>query len=478
MKNDISPDFKTPHFMAILQQYERAMDEGSRPYFESDDLLLLAEYYATIGKFERGDKVVDYALSLHPDNPDIQTFKCGNLMAQGQYEQAEKLLDLMTDPNDREALLLRAQLMLNKSFPEEAARIFDRLYRQEQTLDTILDIVDVCLDTYSYDLAKEWLDVAYAEAPHHPDVLESLVDYLHSSGNDNQLPPFLNELIDLYPYESRYWKNLAHAYMGMNELEKAHEAVDFALAIHDKDPMAYQIKGAIYLLENDTDHAIGAFKKAEANSNDKSVAWLALMQCYYYLKDYPNCEKYAELALTLPNLNDSEKANAYQKLADCFIKKEELKKAYDHLILSQQLDKENYQLYLTWGELMFRIEKREEALFFLHNGLLLAKNTEFEVEATETAAQICLMGDEWLQALEWFEEVDRKDSEYNQCNYLSMAYCCFQLNRETQAVTYLQKAVSLSPASFDDLLYRQMASTDRKFYQLAESIRRHDGSGQ
>lgn len=477
MKNDISPDFKTPHFKEIRQRFEQAMSEGYRTYFESDDLLLLAEYYATNGRFDQSDTAVDYALSLHPDNPDVQTFKCGNLMAQGKFDQAEQLLDVLSDQNDREVLLLRAQLLLNKNLTEEAVRLFDHLYRQERSLDTMLDIVDVCLDAYQYDLAKEWLDMAYAEAPHHPDVLETMVDYLHSSGNDDYLPPFLNELIDLYPYESRYWKNLAHSYMGMNEPEKAHDAIDFALAINDKDPMAYQIKGGICLMENDTDRAIAAFEKAEAYSNDKSMAWMALMQCYYYLKDYPRCEKYAELTLSLPNLNDSEKASACQKLADCFIKKGELEKAYEQLTLSQQLDKENYQLYLTWGELMFCIGKKEEALVFLHNGLLLAEQTELEVEATETAAQICLSGGEWLQALEWFEVVDRKDSEFNRCNYLPMAYCCFRLDREQQAISYLQKTMAFSPESFDDGLYQQLAGVDRKFYQLAESIRRR-GSGQ
>lgn len=473
MKNNISPDFRTPHFKAILQQYERARQEGgSLPYLESDDLLLLAEYYATQGEYDKGDEVVDHALSLHPDNPDVQTFKCGNLMAQGKLDQAEQLLNLQNDQNDREVLLLRAQLLLNRSQPEGATRCFDQLYRQEQTLDTILDIVDVCLDCYSFDLAKEWIDVAYAEAPHHPDVLEIMVDYLHSSGNDSQLPPFLNELIDLYPYESRYWKNLAHAYMSMNELAKAHDAIDFALTIEEKDPIAHQIKGAIYLLENKAQSAVPEFLKTEEYSTDKAVAWTALMQCYHYLKDYDNCWKYAKLAFTLPSLTDYDKSNVYHKLADCQLKMGNMETAYRYLKTAQELDPENYQVYLTWGELMFRCGQPQAAEIQLYKAVQMCESTDYEIDTLETAAHICLETEQWKTALDLYNKVDELDAESGKNNYLSMAYCCYKLRMAEQTIIYLNNAALDAPDIFDFPAFRQMETVDPEFFRLAEKIRK------
>ncbi|MDD6890975.1 MAG: tetratricopeptide repeat protein, partial [Bacteroidales bacterium] len=107
MRYDISKEFNTPHFKNLLQQYEQSLADGTTPYWGSDDLLLLAEYYVSTGNFSQGDQVIDYAMSLHPDNSEIQLYKCGNLVALNQWEEAEKLLNQQSDPNDREALLLK-----------------------------------------------------------------------------------------------------------------------------------------------------------------------------------------------------------------------------------------------------------------------------------------------------------------------------------------------------------------------------------
>ena len=177
-------------------------------------------------------------------------------------------------------MLLKAQLYIHQSLPEKANQLFDQVYQQEQMIETILDIVDVCLDSYQYDMAKEWIEVAYAEAPHHPDVLESMVDYLYSSGQSTLLPSYLNELIDLYPYNVSYWEKLAQAYLDREEMDKANEAIEFALTIDDKDPLAYHIKGAMFLMMEDIDSAVITFQQMERLSDEKLIPYLALMQCY------------------------------------------------------------------------------------------------------------------------------------------------------------------------------------------------------
>lgn len=473
MRYDISKEFNTPHFKNLLQQYEQSLADGTTPYWGSDDLLLLAEYYVSTGNFSQGDQVIDYAMSLHPDNSEIQLYKCGNLVALNQWEEAEKLLNQQSDPNDREALLLKAQLYIHQSLPEKANQLFDQVYQQEQMIETILDIVDVCLDSYQYDMAKEWIEVAYAEAPHHPDVLESMVDYLYSSGQSTLLPPYLNELIDLYPYNVSYWEKLAQAYLDREEMDKANEAIEFALTIDDKDPLAYHIKGAMFLMMEDIDSAVITFQQMERLSDEKLIPYLALMQCYYSLNDLEKCVEYCQKLLKMADLSDIDKANVYQKLANYYLKMGQPERARDYLSNALQLDESNYQIHLSWAELMFQAGNRHEACIYIQKGLEWAHNSDYETDALEIAAYLFLDAQLWKEALELFIRMEEMDPEYNKNNLPSMALCSYLtagMNETTSQ--YLKRAVEDVPVKLEKILTSRLYDLAPDFYLEVNALLR------
>lgn len=67
MKEDPSSIFNQPDFKETLAKYENMVREGTRTYFDADDLTLIAEYYASKGNPYASDKAIDYALSLYPE---------------------------------------------------------------------------------------------------------------------------------------------------------------------------------------------------------------------------------------------------------------------------------------------------------------------------------------------------------------------------------------------------------------------------
>ena len=71
MNYDMSSYFEDPEFKEALAKYEGMVESHTPAYFEADELIDIAEYYASKGRHKDADKAIDLAIQLHPDNPDF-----------------------------------------------------------------------------------------------------------------------------------------------------------------------------------------------------------------------------------------------------------------------------------------------------------------------------------------------------------------------------------------------------------------------
>lgn len=226
MKDDLSSIFHKPEFKELLAKYADMLDNHTSVYFEADEITLLAEFYASMGNIKASEEVVDYGLSLHPDNLDILIFKCHNLIAKGNTNDAQCILNTITDQNDYEVRLLQAELYLAQKRTQEADALLDQLYQDEKDIDTMLDIAHVYMDDHQKKKAHYWLEKAYSEAPENIGVLEEMASYHFSFGNPEEAVKLYNQLLDEAPYTLDFWHNLIRCYIRMYQSEKAMETID------------------------------------------------------------------------------------------------------------------------------------------------------------------------------------------------------------------------------------------------------------
>ena len=215
MKDDLSSIFHKPEFKELLAKYADMLDNHTSVYFEADEITLLAEFYASMGNIKASEEVVDYGLSLHPDNLDILIFKCHNLIAKGNTNDAQCILNTITDQNDYEVRLLQAELYLAQKRTQEADALLDQLYQDEKDIDTMLDIAHVYMDDHQKKKAHYWLEKAYSEAPENIGVLEEMASYHFSFGNPEEAVKLYNQLLDEAPYTLDFWHNLIRCYIRM-----------------------------------------------------------------------------------------------------------------------------------------------------------------------------------------------------------------------------------------------------------------------
>lgn len=225
MKDDLSSIFHKPEFKELLAKYADMLDNHTSVYFEADEITLLAEFYASMGNIKASEEVVDYGLSLHPDNLDILIFKCHNLIAKGNTNDAQCILNTITDQNDYEVRLLQAELYLAQKRTQEADALLDQLYQDEKDIDTMLDIAHVYMDDHQKKKAHYWLEKAYSEAPENIGVLEEMASYHFSFGNPEEAVKLYNQLLDEAPYTLDFWHNLIRCYIRMYQSEKDRKSV-------------------------------------------------------------------------------------------------------------------------------------------------------------------------------------------------------------------------------------------------------------
>ena len=133
------------------------------PAIEADELIDIAEYYASKGRHKDADKAIDLAIRLHPDNTDALIFRARSLMLLGKKEEAQMVMQLINDPADREFRFLQADLLIEEEHMEGADEILQQLAMDEEyELDTLLDIILNYVDVNEKEYAKKWIDCLFA----------------------------------------------------------------------------------------------------------------------------------------------------------------------------------------------------------------------------------------------------------------------------------------------------------------------------
>ena len=84
------------------------------------------------------------------------------------------------------------------------------------------------------DAAKEWLDRGKSRYTEDEEYMALTADYLASTHQVESAIIYYNKLIDKSPFNPSYWMGLVKCYFVQEQIDKAIEACDFALAADDQ----------------------------------------------------------------------------------------------------------------------------------------------------------------------------------------------------------------------------------------------------
>lgn len=244
-----------------IENYEAAKAEGHKLYMDASQLADMADWYATELRFEEAKEVINYGLQLHPNNSELQVQHAYLFLDINKVDEANRVANQISDQNDRDVKLLKAEIFLNKNRLADAQEILYSIEDKDQ-LETISHIVTLYLDMGFEQIAKEWLDRAERLYADKEEFISLKADYMIAINDLEESIVCFNQLIDLSPFNPSYWGGLAKCYLIEGNTEKCVEACDFALAADEEFGEAYAYKGHCYFYIANNDLCIENYQKA------------------------------------------------------------------------------------------------------------------------------------------------------------------------------------------------------------------------
>lgn len=493
MRDEMSSYFEDPEFKELIEKYEEMVNNHFPRYFEADDLISIAEYYAGTERYEDADKVIDFTLKLHPQNTDAMIFRARSLAMQGKLKEAYTVANQIEDPSDREVKFLKADLLMEENRMEEATEIFKELAEiEDNDLETLLDILQAYTDANQIRYAEKW----FIYLSTHYDLMKCaekeeryrdiLCDYFLIINQPALAIPFLRMTLDERPYSAFHWNNLGKCFLQMENYEEAHEAFDFALAIDETNRETLALKAFCYRQNGNLKEASKYYLRLANASKQKVRPLLALVKVYFEMQDYESAQKYIDILLKHKSqLTNYELAELYCDIAICHAASHQqqkvMEKAYEYISKAIELNDHDPEIRFSAGR-FFLIEAKNncekaakenslnKALAQFDRALIFISKEE-EYDMLFRMASACFDTQNFKHAAQYFELINDKYPEDAKGYYFFLLYCYFYTRQFSLFMHYLAKIKKELPEVYADLGGGVIHIPDERFNELLREMK-------
>lgn len=349
----------------LITNYEEAKAENRQLYLDADQLADIADWYASKRKFKEAQEAITYGLKIHPGNTALLIEQAYLYLDTQKLQKAKKAADSITEDFDSEVKLLKAELLLNEGKLEEAQWQLSTIEDPDE-LETIIDVVFLYLDMGYPDAAKEWLDRGKSRYAKDEEYMALTADYLASTQQVESAIIHYNKLIDKSPFNPSYWMGLVKCYFVQEQIDKAIEACDFALAADDRCGEAYAYKAHCFFYLNNSDDAIENYQKAiELKSIPPELGYMFMGISYGNKEEWQKADEYYNKVIT----RFEEKGNSLSVLLiDTYTSKAfalshlgRYEEAHQLCEKAKEINPNEGLIYLTEGKIYLAEELEDEA---------------------------------------------------------------------------------------------------------------------
>lgn len=406
-----------------------------KSYFEVEEIEDIADSYENEMAIRKALQVVSYGLGLYPGDEALLLRKAQYLLSLDRIEEAGRTLESVTD-RGIEYLLVKGEVELLRGNDREAVAAFLSVIGHDDCqIEDCIDIVDILFD----DNRQELLGALIPDMEEHIDDMTPVYREIALSCEERQdteeVVFWYNKLLDINPYSTDDWAELAKAYVRLQRYEEAIEACDYALAIDDKDENILSYKGFCFLLAGRSQEAAKQFDEFREVTSDKSVAYEYIAQVYINEEKEEVAIEYLQKAIE----ENEHNGNAYYKLAVCYYSMGDNKAAIETLRKALSYNDGDIMSNIFLGELLAQEGRYQEAYDYLSP---FSHAAVFDEAAAVALADTCLKTkryDEVIKLLEQFMVKFPSDPDMYWC----MIVACIYSDRLDDAVGWMQRAEEL-----------------------------------
>lgn len=280
---------------ALIEKYEQMRARGKKIYLDTDEFVLLAQYYAELGDYKEADRIIEEGLRMHPGSPELMLQHAKKLVYLEKYDEAYAYLSHITNDGDIDLPLLKVESLLHMERYDEAAAIIDHVLAGDISEDDfytfITEVGYMYNDIDQFDRAVFFLEKGLKIDRADVDVLSDLAYAYEMKGNFDRAIEYNNQLLDIDPYSFEGWVNLGKLYSINEEYNKAVDAFDFALTINEGDLSALKMKALSLYMNENVEEAIRIFEECLKESPDDESLYDSLLGGYEAMEQYDEMMK-------------------------------------------------------------------------------------------------------------------------------------------------------------------------------------------
>ncbi|MCB9034915.1 MAG: tetratricopeptide repeat protein [Chitinophagales bacterium] len=348
----------------LVQQYEQAVKTNQSIFFNQDNFESIIAYYESRAELDHAYHAVQKALEVHNYSAMLWlkfaqlTFQIKDCDEALQYlDKAEAL-----DPSEIGIGLLRCEIYTFEGNYDKALELLQALELKADKDDLpeiYLQFCDVYEDKSEYNKAYEYLKKCIIQDTTNEEAFSRINYAADFNALHYDSLAFHQSLIENEPYNFNAWYNLHYSYKALDNLDKAIDALEFALAIDEDEDFIYIELATLYHKTKQYDKALAILSEMSTLFEDDEEMNMLKAHNYFALEKYKMARYHYNRVIRI----DPTHSEAYYHLGLTYQQENKWDKAHQSFEKAKELNNDQYDFLLAYANSAIVLEEEDVAMF-------------------------------------------------------------------------------------------------------------------
>jgi len=333
---------------------------------------LLIESYMKANRLDDALSLTEQALTTFPDDLNLIEYKANILLAKGDKSEAGKEYGKIIESNEipfDSKIKIAAMFLTNESDSlsvETAKNLFNLIAKDSVNWQVNVYLGEIAIKQNDDSSAVKYLLLAADEAPWNAQIWGRLAERLFFMGENQKIIEKIGPVIDDFPddFFLHLILGLANSNEGKDEIAETY--LMKAVELNPNDPIALSSLGFSLNQLKKADEALYYLNRAKKINPKDLQVWTLLGIIYNAKKQFDKSDEAYERALEIDSTNALVLNNYAYSLAERGI---QLERAERMSRLSLETEPDNSSYLDTYGWILYRLGKYEEALEYINKAI-------------------------------------------------------------------------------------------------------------
>lgn len=431
-----------------VERFEEMLSKNETWYYDAEEIVDIITFYIDINDVTNAQKALDYALSIHPENLDIQVKKVEVLIAKRKFSQAQDLIMKLNSmiPSNTDLLIAQAKIFSTKKNFTKAIEFYEKaLENSDETEFLLSSIGNEFLNLNAPEKALIYFKKALEINADDEYAFYSIIHCFNQAKNRVSCIEFLLQYIDQRPYADFAWYNLGLEYKKQADFSEALRAFDFAILINEKFLSAYWKKARVLEKIEQYQEAIKVYEESLQYDDTPSYTHLKIGRCYKKLDEPLKALTSFYNAI----YDDPQMDKAWAEAAYTYAEMENLGEALYYLKRALELNPDHVRYIKKYIALNIENQSIDEALAYYTKLIDLEPDNENNILGR---AELLLFVKDYTQVIEVLLPYSENENVNPEILYY-LAFCYLLTYQTSIGFNLFKKAYHLNPDLLD--LYKK-----------------------